>query len=100
MASTLPSVNTCCSPCSSTTTVTIATGGTVDGHFVVDDIDALRALTSLATNRLAVVEGGVDEFDGQGGIYTWVAGATNADDGITYIRPNDYTTGGLWRKLI
>jgi hypothetical protein len=81
-------------------TVTITGSGTTTGHFVVSDIDALRALTSLSTNAVAVVEGGADEFDGQGGIYTWVAGDTTADDGITYIRPNDYTTGGLWRKLI
>lgn len=76
------------------------TGGTTTGFFVVDDLADLRALPSLSTNQFAVLEGGAAEFDGNGGTYTWVAGATDADDGITYIRPNDYTTGGLWRKHI
>lgn len=46
------------------------------------------------------VQGNLTAGDGYGGVYTWFAGDTSADDGNSVIRPNDYTTGGVWKKLV
>lgn len=75
------------------------TGGT-PGIFTVALITNLRAVATVASNKIATVAAGTVAGDGMGGLYYWLAGNTDADDGIATIRPNDYTTGGTWKKLV
>lgn len=99
MASTLPSVDDCCAECGPCdVSVTLATAGCCT--LVVDTLVELRALPTLSTNQSVQMNGNLAAGDGGGGFYFWVSGGTDADDGVTFIRPDDYTTGGIWRKLI
>lgn len=47
-----------------------------------------------------MVQGHTTAGDGGGGIYTWYVGDTSDDDDNSVVRPGDYTTGGLWKKLL
>jgi hypothetical protein len=72
------------------------------GGTVKPTIAALRAIITSdgpIINQVSV-QGDVAAGDGGGGIYTWYVGDTTADDGNSVIRPSDYTTGGLWKKLV
>lgn len=79
----------------------IATGAPATlGVFNVALISDLRAIATGAVNKMATVRANTVAGDGMGGIYSWVSGNTDADDGIATIRPTDYTTGGTWKKLV
>lgn len=66
------------------------------------NIAALRLITSAdaVLIKQVTVQGNITAEDGLGGIYTWFAGDTSAHDDNGVVRPNDYTTGGLWKKLV
>lgn len=72
------------------------------GGAVKSNIAALKAILTSDCPLInqVTVQGSVTPGDGGGGIYTWYAGDTTADDGNSVIRPNDYTTGGVWKKLL
>lgn len=72
------------------------------GGTVKPNIAALRAILSSdgpIINQVTV-QGSVTPGDGGGGIYTWYVGDTSTDDDNSTVRPSDYTTGGLWKKLV
>ena len=77
-------------------------GGVSLGALVKDTIADLRNVSSAnaALALFAVVKGNVSAYDGAGGDYVWEAAATDADDGISRIRPSDFTTAGVWYKQI
>ncbi len=103
MASTLPSPNPCCTGCGAlTVTVIEPTPGVLDGWFVVDTIPLLRVLPNRSTNVYCQVNGGEVFDDGYGGVYVWRNAATNADDGVNWIKPNDTIDAnpGRWKKEI
>lgn len=101
MASTLPSVNACCTGCASISIPVTITPTTVTGWYVANTIPDLRVLANASTNQWAEVLGNAAVGDGGGGGYSWQAAALNADDGITWIKPNDTVIGspGRWYKL-
>lgn len=69
------------------------------GFFRVDNLAALRAIPSSALNQQATLQEIVAPDPGiPSGIYVWIT-SNHADDGITFIRPNDYGTQ-LWQKII
>ena len=67
---------------------------------MLDTVTDLRAVSSSANNRLAFLLGNITAGDGGGGIHYWDNAATDADDPLIIIRPDDFTTNGLWKKLI
>ena len=72
------------------------------GGAVRATVASLRAILSSdgpIINQVTV-QGHTTAGDGGGGIYTWYTGATDDDDDNSAIRPSDYTTGGLWKKLL
>ena len=77
-------------------------GGASLGVLVQDTIANLRSVSSVNAGLalFAVVKGELAAFDGGGGDYVWEALATDADDGLTRIRPNDFTTAGVWYKQL
>lgn len=72
------------------------------GGAVRSTIALLRAILTVDGPIIGQVsvQGDATAGDGGGGIYTWFAGDTSDDNGNSVIRPNDYTTGGLWMKLV
>lgn len=104
MASALPNPNDCCN-CADGTAITTTTldayitsviGSDVLGFYAVDTIVALRAIATASTNKIATVFG-TDAPDGKNLTHwRWDNTGTNADDGVNYVRPSDYTTGGVW----
>lgn len=58
------------------------------GVWVVDDIAALRAVSTQPNNRIAFV--GTTESR----VYRWTVPMAQVDDGVTYIRPDDYSGDG------
>ena len=107
MASALPNPNDCCN-CADGTAINTTTldayitsviGGSasdVQGFYAVDTIVALRAIATASTNKIATVFG-TDAPDGKNLTHwRWDNTGTNADDGVNYVRPSDYTTGGVW----
>jgi len=99
MASTLQTPDDCCDDCGPCD-VSVTLANPAFGVFVVDTIPELRELPTLSTNAACQVNGNLARGDGGGGMYFWVNDGTDADDGVTYIRPNDYVDGGIWQKLI
>jgi hypothetical protein len=74
------------------------TPGTAEavGWFKVDDVDALRALPTLSTNKFAVV----DDIGGFGaGLYRWDGDSSEDDDGAQVLEPTD-GLGGRWVRLL
>ena len=67
---------------------------------MLQNVTDLRAVSSSANNRLAFLLGNVTAGDGGGGIHYWDNAATDADDPLIIIRPDDFTTNGVWKKLI
>ena len=72
------------------------------GGIVRATVASLRTIPSSDGPLInqVTVQGNISADDGGGGIYTWYVGATDADDGNSVIRPSDYSTGGLWKKLL
>lgn len=101
MASTLPSANLCCTGCTGIT-VNVTQTTTQNGWFVRDTIALLRAIANASTNVYCQVNGGAVFDDGGGGAYVWRNAATNADDGVNWIKPNDtlLANPGRWKKEI
>ena len=103
MASALPTPNDCCN-CADGTAITattldayiqsVVTGSTV-GFYAVDTLTALRAIATAATNKYAIVFGATPSDLTQ---WKWNNSGTNADDGVNYVRPSDFTTAGVWAK--
>lgn len=75
---------------------------TTPGIFIVNTIADLRAVASSSINQFAIVKGDTVAYDGGGGDYIWESAATNADDGVNWIKPNDKTNAqaGRWKKQI
>jgi hypothetical protein len=69
----------------------------------VANIAALRALavTDLENGQNYVVNGSVTAGDGDGGVYAWVAGSLDVDDGRNVIRPTSLTAlqAGRWKLV-
>lgn len=65
----------------------------VDAETIAD----LRTYPSLSTNFVAHVLSGAN---GEYTVFRWDAAATNADDGASYVRPSDYTSAGLWVRIL
>ena len=107
MASALPNPNDCCN-CADGTAITsttldnyittIVTGSTV-GYYAVDTLNDLRALPTATTNRKATTWGRNAVDDELGGVWRWANTRTDADDGNRYVRPNDYTSAGVWVRV-
>lgn len=75
------------------------------GYGIPETVDTIALARAIASSRLAIAKmvgvlGGAAAFDGLGGIYAFVAGNTDADDGAGTLRPNDYTTGGTLKKFL
>lgn len=102
MASTLPSPNPCCEGCDTDALEVVVTPSTAQGFFNPDTLAALRVIPNASTNVWAWVNGGVTLGDGLGGGYTWRNAATDADDGVLWIKPNDTDPAdpGRWLKVI
>ena len=66
-------------------------------------LTALRAIPSMQANSFCVLRGFATEFDGDGGLYLWKQGATDADAPPSRVRPADYpgvgVNLGMWFKL-
>jgi hypothetical protein len=104
MASALPNPNDCCS-CADGTAISTTTldayilaqvkGSAAVGIYAVASLSDLRAILTSSTNRYAVVFGSTPtDFTN----WKWNNTGTNADDGVDYVRPNDYTTAGVWER--
>jgi hypothetical protein len=63
----------------------------------VDNIVALRKLTSVPDKQVAVVAGYLNPGDGGGGDFFWDAGSSDADNSGTIIKPTAATTGRFKR---
>ena len=103
MASALPNPNDCCNCADGTATTattldayiqSVVTGSAV-GFYAVDTLTALRAIATAATNKYAIVFGATPSDLTQ---WKWNNSGTNADDGVNYVRPSDFTTAGVWEK--
>ena len=102
MASALPTPTGCCG-CGtplSTTTLDAYIEGAVDsdlinqvGIFAVDTVAALRTIGTSSDNKLATVFGATPSDLAH---WKWNNTGTGADDGVTVVRPSDYTTAGVW----
>lgn len=103
MASTLPSAGDCCTPCSHTLSVTIVEstggGGGTQG-LVFDTTQDLRDYGTHSDNSFATVLGDVTPGDGNGHQYWWDESGSDADNGASVIRPDDFTSVGVWRQWI
>lgn len=77
-------------------------GGVSLGALVKENIADLRGVSSenAGLALFAIVKGGTAPHDGMGGDYVWEAAATDADDGVSKIRPSDFTTAGVWYKQV
>lgn len=71
-------------------------------QIAVDNLTALRAISSSTKNRLIALRGLDTINDGSGGFWIWNFGTAIDDPPIT-VRPNDYATAGAnqgyWSKL-
>ena len=103
MASALPNPTDCCN-CADGTAITTTTldayiqsvvTGSAVGFYAVDTLIALRAISTAATNKYAIVFGATPSDLTQ---WKWNNSGTNADDGVNYVRPSDFTTAGVWAK--
>lgn len=101
MASTLPNPSACCNDVCAGLSITVNTSSTSEGWFTVDVMTDLRALPNLPTNDFAVLQGDLVIDDGGGGYYVWRENATDADNGITWIIPDDTDPAnpGRWKKV-
>ena len=103
MGSTLPNPQDCCD-CSEGSSVIQTTldsyisdqVGDALGFFAVDTIADLRVLSSSSDNKKATVWGNAAVDDGYTTVWRWDGAGTEADDGTNYVRPNDFTSAGLW----
>lgn len=80
-----------------------AAGTGSGGGLVVATIALARStLTSaqMAVVQQVTIQGDAAAHDGGGGIYTWDATGTDADNGNSVIRLADYSGSGLLRKLL
>lgn len=102
MASVLPSPNACCSGCDAQTLEIITPPASLVGWFVRDTIALMRAITNASTNVYCQCNGGLVFDDGLGGAYVWRNAATNPDDGVNWIKPDDtlLANPGRWKKEI
>jgi hypothetical protein len=91
MASTLPTFTD-----TQNTVLNITVLGYGIGSFGVDDLPALRALSSNDDNVIAIVG---DAGGGFGGVFWWDAGNVTADDDVSVIAPSD-GLAGRWLKRI
>ena len=61
----------------------------------------LQSYSSSSSNFIAFV---IAADDGTGAlnfsVFKWDAAANNAHDGIRYVRPSDFTTAGLWVRIL
>lgn len=65
---------------------------------VLDNLTALRAVSRLENNTIAVLAGLNTAGDGEGGVWYWSATRSDADAPPQIVRPNDFSTAGLWVK--
>jgi len=65
---------------------------------VLDNLTALRAVSRLENNTIAVLAGLNTSGDGEGGVWYWSATRSDADAPPQIVRPNDFSTAGLWVK--
>lgn len=64
---------------------------------LADTIADLREYPSDSTNFKAEV---IADANNAFAVFKWDAGATNADDGNQYVRPNDFEAAGLWVRIL
>jgi hypothetical protein len=69
------------------------------GFFRVSSISELRTIRTRAVNKLSLSVGLSTENDGGGGDFWWDSTGTAADDNYLTIRPSDYTSAGIWRRI-
>ncbi len=105
MASTLPSANDCCTPCAhATPTVVVVTpgGDSSSTSQVFDTLEDLRAYESALAElaRYAIVLGETVPGDGNGRHYWFDVDGSDADNGASVIRPDDFIGTGVWRQYI
>jgi hypothetical protein len=62
-----------------------------------ETIADLRTYASASTNFIAHV---IQDANGAYAVFRWDADATDADDGASYVRPSDFTTAGLWVRIL
>lgn len=62
----------------------------------------LKAIPSArgAEAQLAFLLGGAAKGDGLGGVYFWDATGTDPNDDAAVVRPTDFGSAGVWRKLL
>jgi len=107
MASGLPAPNDCCD-CADGSTINVSTldayittqvtGSTV-GYFAVNILNDARALPTATTNRKVTVWGRTAVDDGYTSVWRWNNAGTDADDGNKFLRPDDYTSAGVWVRV-
>ena len=62
-----------------------------------DTIADLREYPSASSNFIAHV---IQDANGAYAVFRWDSDATDADDGASYVRPSDFTTAGLWVRIL
>jgi len=71
------------------------------GFYRADTLTALRTVASAAGNKIAWLLGETAAWDiAPPRVYAWDAASMDADDGLLYVRPSDFTTAGLWRQIL
>ncbi|WP_157220628.1 collagen-like protein [Flavisphingomonas formosensis] len=70
-------------------------GGYIDS---VTNVEALRNYPTfkLSDGDVVIVTGNIEPADGDGGFYTWLEAATDPDDGLIVVKPND-SSSGRWK---
>lgn len=77
-------------------------GGAVSGLTTKNTIADAQAMTTaqMFVAGVVVVKGGAAAYDGGGGVYVYEAALSDPDDGITHLRPVDFSSAGLLKKML
>jgi len=77
--------------------VTTITNGVVTVKNTIADVKDIPTEDAIPAIILA---GGDATFDGFGGILKWDSTGTDADDPPRVIRPNDFSSAGVYRQIL
>lgn len=70
------------------------------GQLLYDTVADLKLVPTASCTGMAVVLGESAPGVGLSGFMRWDPTGTDADNPLLVIRPNDYTTGGVWRQFL
>lgn len=72
----------------------------VGGTYWKDTVAQLRTIPSSEFNGRAWTSGRLAIDDGEPTFWDWDPAGTDADDGSTVVRPNDFSGVGVWRRRL